>query len=126
MIGDDVKTNTENGENNCNDNLNDSFSLYSIWTETTIATLLALAPNGSRRQKAVILPKVSLISANYLIMTIMMIMMMIWERWSWSEINIFSIYFDVRLVFFRNISWVHSNLKNYKTKIEFELEHVNI
>ena len=99
MIGDDVKKN-ENVENNCNDNLNDSFSLYSIWTETTIATLLALAPNGSRRQKAVILPKVSLISANYLIMTIMMIMMMIWERWSWSEINIFYIYFDVSLVFF--------------------------
>ena len=77
MIGDDVKKN-ENVENNCNDNQNyDSFSLYSIWTETTIATLLALAPNGSRRQKAVILPKVSLISANYLIMTIMMMMMMI-------------------------------------------------
>ena len=52
-------------------------SLYSIWTETTIATLLALAPNGSQQQKAVILPKVSLISANYLIMTIMMMMMMI-------------------------------------------------
>ena len=72
MIGDDVKKN----ENNCSDNLNDSFSLYSIWTETTIATLLAFAPNGSRRQKAVILSKVSLISANYLIMTIMMMIMM--------------------------------------------------
>ena len=76
MIGDDVKKN-ENVENNCNDNLNDSFPLYSIWTETTIATLLALAPNGSQRQKAVILPKVSLISANYLIMAIMMMMMVI-------------------------------------------------